>query len=95
MIKRSLIIRSIIVLTALVFAVRLFSIQIIDEDYKIAAENNVVQKIIQYPYRGLVYDSNDSLVIYNSPVYDLMIVPKEVEIRDTACLLYTSPSPRD
>lgn len=84
MISRSLIIRSIIVLTALVFAIRLFSIQIIDEDYKIAAENNVVQKIVQYPYRGLVYDSNDSLVIYNSPVYDLMIVPKEVEIRDTA-----------
>ena len=58
MIRRSLIIRSIIVITALVFAVRLFSIQIIDEDYKIAAENNVVQKIIQYPFRGLVYDSN-------------------------------------
>lgn len=89
MISRSLIIRSIIVLTVLVFAARLFSIQIIDEDYKLAAENNVVQKIVQYPYRGLVYDSNDSLVIYNSPVYDLMIVPKEVEIRDTAsfCLL--------
>lgn len=84
MIRRSLIIRSIIVLTAVVFAIRLFSIQIIDEDYKIAAENNVVQKIVQYPYRGLVYDSNDSLVIYNSPVYDLMIVPKEVEIIDTA-----------
>ncbi|MFK7953174.1 MAG: penicillin-binding transpeptidase domain-containing protein [Ekhidna sp.] len=84
MIRRSLIIRSLIVLTALVFAIRLFSIQIIDEDYKIAAENNVVQKIVQYPFRGLVYDSNDSLVIYNSPVYDLMIVPKEVEIEDTA-----------
>lgn len=83
MISRSLIIRCIIILTVLVFAGRLFSIQILDEDYKIAAENNVVQKIVQYPYRGLVYDSNDSLVIYNSPVYDLMIVPKEVEIGDT------------
>lgn len=77
------ILRSLIVLTALIFATRLFYIQIIDEDYKVAAENNVVQKIVQYPYRGLVYDSNDSLVTYNSPVYDLMIVPKEAEIRDT------------
>jgi penicillin-binding protein 2 len=83
MISRSFIIRSIILLTVLVFTGRLFSIQILDEDYKLAAENNVVQKIVQYPYRGLVYDSNDSLVIYNSPVYDLMIVPKEVEIGDT------------
>ena len=54
-----------------------------EEDYKVAAENNVVQKIVQYPFRGLVYDSNDSLVIYNSPVYDLMIVPTEAEIKDT------------
>lgn len=80
---RGLIIRGIILFTAIVFAVRLFYIQILEEDYKVAAENNVVQKIVQYPFRGLVYDSNDSLVIYNSPVYDLMIVPTEAEINDT------------
>jgi penicillin-binding protein 2 len=81
--ERSLLIRGLVLFTAIIFAVRLFYIQILEEDYKVAAENNVVQKIIQYPFRGLVYDSNDSLVIYNSPVYDLMIVPKEAEIGDT------------
>ena len=81
--ERSLLIRGLVLFTAIIFAVRLFYIQILEEDYKVAAENNVVQKIIQYPFRGLVYDSNDSLVIYNSPVYDLMIVPKEAEIADT------------
>ena len=80
---RGLIIRGLILFTAIIFAVRLFYIQILEEDYKVAAENNVVQKIVQYPFRGLVYDSNDSLVIYNSPVYDLMIVPTEAEIKDT------------
>lgn len=80
---RSILIRGFILFTAMIFAIRLFYIQILDEDYKVAAENNVVQKIVQYPFRGLVYDSNDSLVIYNSPVYDLMIVPKEAEISDT------------
>ncbi|SNS48207.1 penicillin-binding protein 2 [Ekhidna lutea] len=80
---RSLLIRGFILFTAIIFAARLFYIQILEEDYKVAAENNVVQKIVQYPFRGLVYDSNDSLVIYNSPVYDLMIVPKEAEIGDT------------
>ena len=83
MIGRSYIIRGFIILTAIIFAIRLFYIQIIEDDYKIAAENNVVQKIAQYPYRGLVYDNRDSLVIYNSPVYDLMIVPKEARIEDT------------
>lgn len=80
---RSLLIRGLIILTVIIFAGRLFYIQILDEDYKVAAENNVVQKIVQYPFRGLVYDNKDSLVIYNSPVYDLMIVPKEAEIGDT------------
>ncbi|WP_425389750.1 peptidoglycan D,D-transpeptidase FtsI family protein [Ekhidna sp.] len=80
---RGVIIRALIVFTTVIFAARLFYIQLLEEDYKVAAENNVVQKIIQYPFRGLVYDSNDSLVIYNSPVYDLMVVPKEAEIADT------------
>lgn len=83
MIERSLIIKSIIVLIAIIFAARLFYIQIIEEDYKVAAENNVVQKTIEYPFRGLIYDSKDSLITYNSPVFDLMVVPKEVEISDT------------
>ena len=80
---RSLVVRGLIVLIATIFVARLFYIQILEEDYKVAAENNVVQKIVQYPFRGLVYDNSDSLVIYNSPVYDLMIVPKEAEIQDT------------
>lgn len=80
---RSLIIRLFILLTAIIFSLRLFYIQILEDDYKIAAENNVIQKIVQYPFRGLVYDNKDSLVTYNSPVYDLMIVPKEARIKDT------------
>lgn len=83
MIGRAFILRTLVVLTALIFAIRLFYIQIVNEDYKVAAENNVIQKTVEYPFRGLVYDSNDSLVTYNSPVYDLMVVPKEAEIRDT------------
>jgi len=83
MIERSFVIRVILILVVLTFALRLFYIQVLEEDYKVAAEDNVVQKTIQYPFRGLVYDSNDSLVVYNSPVYDLMVVPKEAEIRDT------------
>lgn len=83
MTERSYIIKALVVITAIVFAARLFYVQIVDEDYKVAAENNVVQKTIQYPFRGLVYDSEDSLITYNTPVYDLMVVPKEAKIGDT------------
>ncbi|MEM7297754.1 MAG: penicillin-binding transpeptidase domain-containing protein, partial [Bacteroidota bacterium] len=81
--ERVLIIRILIVLIVIIFATRLFYIQIVDEDYKVAAENNVVLKTIQYPHRGMVYDNEDSLVVYNSPVFDLMVVPKEAKISDT------------
>ena len=81
---RPLIINFLIVLMALIFILRLFYIQIIEEDYKVDAENNVIQKITQYPFRGLIYDNNDNLITFNSPVYDLMVVPQEVNIIDTA-----------
>lgn len=81
--SRIFIIRLLILVTVILFSVRLFSIQILDENYKIAAENNVIQKIVQYPFRGLIYDAKDSLVVYNSPVFDLMVVPKEAYVQDT------------
>lgn len=82
--SRSIIIQAIILVTALVFSIRLFSIQVVNDDYKLAAQNNIVQKIVEYPYRGLVTDRDDNLIVYNTPVYDLMIVPKEVNLEDSA-----------
>jgi penicillin-binding protein 2 len=84
--SRSFIIQGVILLSALIFSLRLFSIQVLNDDYKLAAQNNIVQKIIDYPYRGLVTDRNDKLVVYNTPVYDLMIVPKEVNLSDSTQL---------
>ncbi|MEM6829405.1 MAG: penicillin-binding transpeptidase domain-containing protein, partial [Bacteroidota bacterium] len=81
--SRVLVIRGFILAVVILFSIKLFSIQILDDNYKVAAENNVVQKIIQYPHRGLIFDSRDSLIVYNSPVFDLMVVPKEAQIKDT------------
>lgn len=81
---RSFIIQGLILFIALIFSIRLFSIQVIDDDYKIAAQNNILQKIIDYPFRGLIYDRKGDLLVYNTPVYDLMIVPKEVDLADSS-----------
>lgn len=83
---RSIIIQGFIILLGLIFSIRLFSIQVVDDEYKLAAENNIVQKIVDYPYRGLIKDSEGKLIVYNTPVYDLMIVPKEVDLQDSAAL---------
>ncbi len=68
---------------ALVYLLRLFYIQIIDESYKFSANNNVLRLVIDYPSRGLINDRKGRLLVYNEPVYDLMIIPKQAKNLDT------------
>lgn len=81
--NRTLVFKILVIVTGLGLSVRLFYIQLIDPDYERAAENNIVQKIIEYPYRGLLTDRNDNLLVYNTPVFDLMVIPNQVKISDT------------
>jgi penicillin-binding protein 2 len=67
----------------LIFLVRLFYIQVVDNSYKLSANNNVLRYVTDYPARGLIYDRNGKLVVYNAPVYDLMIIPKQAKNIDT------------
>jgi len=68
---------------ALTFGARLFYIQVLDGSYKLAADRNTLQRIVQVPYRGLIYDRKGQLLVQNTPVYDLMVVPREVKQLDT------------
>lgn len=88
--SRRLYIQTGMVLVGVVLLVRLFAIQVLDTSYKSAADSNIIQKVVEYPYRGEIYDRNGKLLVYNSPVYDILAVPKEVENLDTAkfCRLF-------
>ncbi len=81
--NRSNIIRFTFIVIGAVFIIKLFFIQVLDKNYQLAAENNVMRRLIEYPYRGLIYDRNNRLIVYNKPVYDLMVVPREVVLPDT------------
>jgi penicillin-binding protein 2 len=74
--------------TGIVFAVRLFYIQILDDQYKLSAENNVVRIIREFPPRGMVYDRNGKLLVANQVAYDLMVVPQQVKGLDTSSLAF-------
>jgi penicillin-binding protein 2 len=71
---------------ALVLIARLFYIQIIDPSYKLSAENNSKRIETIYPARGLIYDRNNVLMVYNQPAYDLMIAPYELKQFDSLAL---------
>jgi len=66
--------------------VRLFYVQILVDKYVLSANNNVLRYVTQYPARGLVFDRNGKLLVYNEAAYDLMVIPKQVKNPDTAAL---------
>ena len=57
---------------------RLLYVQVLTDQYREAADMNSRRKIVQYPSRGLIFDRNGKLLVSNQPVYDVVIVPKEV-----------------
>ncbi|MEZ5015591.1 MAG: penicillin-binding protein 2 [Flavipsychrobacter sp.] len=80
---RMWVITSLFTLVALVIVGRLFYIQIVDDKYKVMANNIAIYKKIVYPPRGVIYDKNHKVMLYNQVVYDLMAtyskVPKTLD----------------
>lgn len=81
--KRKFIVGSIFVFIAIVFLIKLFRIQVLNTEYKQYAEKNILRKEVQYPSRGLIYDRNGELLVYNQAAYDLLVIPREVKTFDT------------
>lgn len=77
---------SVIILLTLIFSVRLFHIQIMNDEYAARAERNATQAEKLYAPRGYIYDRNGELMVGNSPTYDLMVSPYLVKDLDTAQL---------
>lgn len=77
------IIQFVFILIAVIFLIKLFFIQVIEDSYKNLAGINAIRKEIQYPVRGLIYDRNGKLIVYNAPEYDLLIILREVEHFDS------------
>src|SRR4030095_5026775 len=67
----------------IIFLLRLFYIQVIDDSYARSAHDNVFRNETEYAARGFIYDRKGKLLVYNAPVYDLMITPKQVKNIDT------------
>jgi penicillin-binding protein 2 len=84
--NRKNIIQFAFILVGLVYVINLFLIQIMDPSYSFASQDNVRRRIVDYPYRGLIFDRTGKLLVHNTPVFDLMVVPRELKVKDTALL---------
>ena len=71
------------ILVGVVFLIKLFFLQVVHEEYQSFAEKNIIQRVAEYPYRGLIYDRYGKGLVYNAPIYDLLVIPRNVAYLDT------------
>ena len=72
---------------SLVFIFRLLHLQIFTSDFKLLSEQNIVQENIIFPSRGIVFDRNNKIIVANRAIYDILVVPKDIELEDTTSFL--------
>jgi penicillin-binding protein 2 len=56
---------------------------VVDSSWTARAADISERKVTIFPSRGLIYDRNGELLVANTPVYDILVVPREVKPFDT------------
>ena len=82
MIRKNLLIW-ITIITSIIFTSRLAYLQLSNDFYRLASNNNAIQELSVYPERGLIFDRNGNLIVSNQPTYDLELIPENLSEFDT------------
>ena len=75
--NRRYVIAAIAIVIVVIYIVRLFTLQLMSDDYKKNADSNAFLKKVEFPSRGLIYDRSGQLMVYNQPSYDIMVIMNE------------------
>jgi penicillin-binding protein 2 len=76
--NRKILLQGLILGSAIVFLLKLFYLQVIDEKNRELSKSNAIKDIVIYPTRGLIYDRNNELIVYNQNLFDILVTPNEV-----------------
>lgn len=79
---------AVIILVGLGYVIRLFQLQVLDKSYEQYALSNAQSVRVVYPARGLIYDRNGEIMVYNQAAYDIMVTPRLMEPFDTTELCH-------
>ena len=77
--RRRFVISGIAIAVVLVYSLRLFYLQVIDQSTKDQADNNALVKQTIYPSRGLIYDRNGELLVFNQPIYEVTMIMRDMK----------------
>ena len=87
--KRKYVIAGLLIVIVLIYLFRLLELQVFEDKYKANADSNAFLRKTIYPSRGLIYDRNGELIVYNQPAYDVMVIPREVKDFDSIDFCHT------
>ena len=77
--NRQYVIAGVAIAIVTVYIIRLFTLQIMSDDYKKNADSNAFFKKIEFPSRGVINDRNGKLMVFNQPAYDIMVIMNEAQ----------------
>jgi penicillin-binding protein 2 len=64
---------------AVLLLVQAARMQLFDNTFKKRGTIAAIDKVVIYPERGLIFDRNDSLLLYNTLTYDLMVTYNKID----------------
>lgn len=67
-----------IIVVVVIYISRLFVLQIIDTSTQEKANSNAIVRQTIYPPRGLIYDRNGELLVYNQPIYEVTMIMNQM-----------------
>ncbi len=79
--KRKYVIGGAAAVIVIVYIIRLFTLQLLSDDYRKSADSNAFLKKVEFPSRGVIRDRKGKLMVFNQPSYDIMVVMNEEKDR--------------
>lgn len=76
---RTRVIRLVFFAAGVLLIAKAFQLQIIDNSIQQRASATAMDRYVVYPSRGIIYDRNAQLMVYNEPLYDLMVTYNQVD----------------
>jgi len=76
---RQYIIRGVFIVAVVLLLVKAMQLQLLDTTYQDRARTATIDKVVDYPSRGLIYDRNGKLLVNNNAIYDLVCTYNRVD----------------
>jgi len=77
--NRELHIKLVFIVAAIVLIAQAANLQLFSREYQNKAEATTIDRVTIYPSRGAIYDRYGELLVYNNPIYDLMVTYNQVD----------------